>query len=130
MNPWAIVIIVAALILVVTIAIASPFCSLTSDPQPRRHRRSGTRRRSRYPTVGAAPRMIWGSSSSASTSTPGGTDRPPRPVRQLGAWNEADGPIIDANTTAAPEHRATGCASLTLQGAQSGGQGLGHSAAC
>ena len=36
MNPWAIVIIVAALILAVTIAIAS-FCSLTSDPQPRRH---------------------------------------------------------------------------------------------
>lgn len=36
MNPWAIAIIVAALILVVTIAIAS-FCSLTSDPQPRRH---------------------------------------------------------------------------------------------
>ncbi len=36
MNPWAIAIIVAALILVVTIAIAR-FCSLTSDPQPRRH---------------------------------------------------------------------------------------------
>ena len=36
MNPWAIVIIAAALLLVVAIAIGS-VCSLTSDPQPRRH---------------------------------------------------------------------------------------------
>ncbi len=36
MNPVVIAIIVAALILVVAMAIGS-FCSLTSDPQPRRH---------------------------------------------------------------------------------------------
>ena len=40
MNPWAIVIIVAALILAVAVAVAllaGRFCALTSDPQPRRH---------------------------------------------------------------------------------------------
>lgn len=35
-NPWAIAIIVAALILVVAMAVGS-VCSLTSAPQPRRH---------------------------------------------------------------------------------------------
>ena len=36
MNPWAIVIIVAALILVVTMFLGL-VCSLTSEPQPQRH---------------------------------------------------------------------------------------------
>ena len=50
--------------------------------------------------------MIWGFKLVGVDLHTCGTGRP-LPGTQLGAWNEADGPIIDANTNGCLEHRAT-----------------------
>ena len=82
----------------------------------------------KYPTVKQLERMIWGFKLVGVDLHTRGTDRPPYRY-QLGAWNEADGPIIDANTNSCPGAPGDGlCVAHTAQGAQSGGQGLGHSA--
>ena len=82
----------------------------------------------KYPTVKQLERMIWGFKLVGVDLHTRGTDRPPYRY-QLGAWNEADGPIIDANTNGCPGAPGDGlCVAHTAQGAQSGGQGLGHSA--